>query len=68
VRKIANSLSAAGITRIQPAQFVLLAIAGLLLSLTLLTLVTGSLLIASSVCFCVAVQLVDTFQNRIKAE
>jgi tight adherence protein B len=68
MRKIANSLSAAGITRTQPAQFVLLVIAGLVLSLALLTLITNSLLIASSVCFCVAVQLIDTFQNRIKAE
>lgn len=68
MRKIANSLSAAGIARIQPAQLVLLVIAGLSLALTLLTLVTSSVLIASSVCFCVAVQLVDTLQNRIRAE
>jgi tight adherence protein B len=68
MRQFSSLLIQAGITKVQPAQFVLLVLASSCSFLVLMSVITNSLLIAASITVCVLVQLVDSFQSRIKAE
>lgn len=63
-----NRLLQAGINTIQPAQFILLVIAGFAVLFGAIGFTTNSILIAGSVCLCVGAQLLDTLQTRIKTE
>lgn len=63
-----HKLMQAGITSIQPAQFLLLVITGFAILFALIVFMTSSMLIAGSVCLCVGAQLLDTLQSKIKGE
>ena len=58
----------AGLSTIQPAQFILLLVTGFALLFGVVLVITSSMLIAGSVCLCVGAQLLDTLQTRIKTE
>lgn len=63
-----SKLLQAGITNVQPAQFILLVLLGFSALLGLISFITSSWLIAISVCLCVGAQLLDTYQTKIKVE
>ncbi len=63
-----NKLLQAGITTMQPAQFLLLVITGFAILFALIVVMTSSMLIAGSVCLCVGAQMLDTLQTKIKNE
>ncbi len=63
-----RKLVQAGITNVQPAQFVLIVLLGFTSLFAMISFITNSLLIATSVCLCVGVQLLDTLQSKITAE
>ena len=63
-----NRLLQAGITGVQPAQFILLLVVGFATLFALIVFTTSSMLIAGSVCVCVAAQLLDTLQTKTKNE
>lgn len=67
MNKLGQLLVQAGFTTLQPAQFVLVVFAGLAALFGALSLFTNSPLIAAAVCVCIAAQLLDTFQSRIKS-
>lgn len=58
----------AGLSTIQPAQFILLLVTGFALLFGVVLVITSSMLIAGSVCLCVGAQLLDTLQTRVKTE
>jgi len=68
MRKLSTLLIQAGITKIQPAQFVLIVLASSGAFLFLMSAVTSSVLIGASITICVLVQLVDSFRSRIRTE
>ena len=68
MNKIENLLIQAGYQNIQPAQFVMLLLGGLSSAVVMLTVITNSMLISISVCVCLGVQLLESFQTRVAAE
>jgi tight adherence protein B len=68
VRKLSTLLIQAGMTKIQPAQFVLIVLASSGAFLVLMSAVTSSVLLGASITICVLVQLVDSFRSRIRTE
>jgi tight adherence protein B len=68
MRKLSTLLIQAGMTKIQPAQFVLILLASSGAFLVLMSAVTSSVLIGASITICVLVQLVDSFRSRIRTE
>jgi len=65
---VRNRLLQAGLTGVQPAQFILLLVVGFATLFALIVFTTSSMLIAGSVCVCVAAQLLDTLQTKTKNE
>lgn len=68
MRKLESQLLQAGVKNIQPAQFLLLLLGGLVGVVAGLAFITNSILIASAVCVCVAAQLLESFQSKVAAE
>lgn len=68
MKNIGLYLNSVGITRIQPAQFVVIVLSVLSLLFLAIASATNSGLIAGSVCICVAAQLLDSFQTALKSE
>lgn len=68
MNKLNSQLRQAGLTNVQPAQFILLLIGSFGGLFGLLTFLTHSTLIAGAVCVCVGAQLLESFQSRVQLE
>lgn len=68
MKQLETKLLQAGYQQIQPAQFVLLVVGGLIGAFGILAMITNSILIAAAVCICVAAQLLESFQSKVASE
>lgn len=68
MNKLNSQLRQAGLTNVQPAQFILLLTGSFGGLFGLLTFLTHSVLIAGAVCVCVGAQLLESFQSRVQLE